>query len=383
VYVYSRQALLTRARAFLDHAPPNSLICYAVKANGNPHLLRLLAELGLGADVTSGGELFLALHAGMPANRIVFSGVGKSETELRMALSAGVRALHVESQPEFELIARIAAETEQTAPLSLRLNPDVEAATHPHLRTGRHQDKFGLDAATVRRLLHQAAAHPWLQPVGVAIHIGSQLTTLAPFVQAVEKAVSLATTWSAGETPLQYVDVGGGLGIAYERQAVPTITAWLQAVAAPATAAGFNLVMEPGRSLVGPAGLLLTRVRYVKEQGEKRFVIVDAGMNSLLRPALYSAYHEMLPVQEATTAARPIVDVVGPLCESGDYLARERPLPPLKQGELLAVLDAGAYGFAMSSNYNGQLRPAEALVDGEQLHVIRQPETYETLLAGT
>lgn len=382
VYIYSQAALVERAAAYVQAArqtAARSLVCYAVKANGNPALLRLLGEQGLGADLTSGGELFLAQTAGIPPDRLLFSGVGKSSAEIRQALQAGIRALHVESLPEMERIAGIAQSLQIIAPVAVRLNPDVTADTHPAIRTGGRRHKFGVHAAVARQMLLAAMAHPWLQPVGLAAHIGSQIRELAPFRQAAAALLRLAAELEAAGCRLQYLDVGGGLGLDSVDQAAPTTAAWAAAVGEPVAQAGYELVMEPGRSLVGDAGILLTQVEYVKEEGGKRFVVVDAGMNDFIRPALYGGAHPIWPVlwRDDQPAA---VDVVGPVCETGDMLARDYLLPAMATGDLLAVMQAGAYGYAMSSNYNGRLRPAEVLISGAAYRLIRQRQTLAHLL---
>jgi diaminopimelate decarboxylase len=407
VYAYSQAALLQQAakyRQAAETAVPRSLVCYAVKANGNPHLLRLLAQAGLGADVTSGGELFLARHAGFDPRKILFSGVAKSAVEIETALSAGIRALHVESNQELDLIAVTAASQGIVAQIGVRINPNVSAGTHPHISTGSHSHKFGVTLEQGMAMLRQAAAHPWLRPVGLAAHIGSQISEIGPFVESARLLCAAAAEAAAMGIRLEYLDVGGGLAIDYgSGAAAPGAAEWLAAVAAPVAEAGYELVVEPGRSIVGPAGALITRVVYTKEQGGKAFVITDAGMNDLIRPALYNAYHPIVPVLDPAVRRVDdgsrgvprqdqvervhqgkvrVVDVVGPVCETGDFLARERPLPPLQPGDLLAVLQAGAYGFAMSSNYNGRLRPAEVLVNGDRFQIIRRRQTYQHLLDG-
>ncbi|MEW5985201.1 MAG: diaminopimelate decarboxylase [Chloroflexota bacterium] len=398
-YVYSQAELLRRANAYRDTAAtltPRSLVCYAVKANGNPTLLRLLAAAGLGADVTSGGELFLALHAGFPPDKIIFSGVGKTRAEIEMALTASIRALHVESAMELEVVAETAASLGRVASIGVRVNPDVPVDTHAYISTGQRAHKFGVSPEQALQMIVRAVGHLWLRPVGLAAHIGSQITELGPFVAAADKLVELAGELAALGIGLPYIDVGGGLGIYYGREEAPEPTAWVTAVARPVVQAGYEVVMEPGRSIVGPAGALVTQVLYTKTQGDKTFVITDAGMNDLIRPALYQAYHPIVPVRQTAEGTQgiegtggsslsslssfPLVDVVGPVCETGDWLARDRPLPPVRPGDLLAVLQAGAYGFAMSSNYNGRLRAAEVLVDGGQFRVIRGRQRLEDLL---
>ncbi len=384
-YVYSLGALAERvaaarqAAARVAPAPPAGAghrLCYAVKANGNVSLLRWLGEQGLGADVTSAGELYLAVEAGIEPTRILFSGVGKTTAEIEMALAAGIRALHVESPGELAEIARQARARRQAAAIGVRVNPGIAAATHPAIQTGASGHKFGLPGDAALDLMRQAAADPWLRPVGLAAHIGSQIRELAPLRQTAGMLVELAARLAVEGVRLDYLDVGGGLGIG---PGAPSIAAWIEAVGAPVARAGYRLVLEPGRALVGPAGVLLTRVVAVKAQGGKAFVVVDAGMSELIRPALYGAEHP-IRVIGAATGAGAIVDVVGPLCETGDVLARDRPLPMVAPGDLLALEDVGAYGFAMSSNYNGRLRAAEVLVEGEAFRVIRPRQQLADLL---
>ncbi|MFN2105514.1 MAG: diaminopimelate decarboxylase [Candidatus Promineifilaceae bacterium] len=383
VYVYSKKELLDRARAYHTAAGGDALVCYAVKANSSPALLRLLRGEGLGADVTSGGELFLALHAGIPPQKIIYSGVGKRPDEIDMAISAGIGALHIESEQELDLIGRMAADLGRVARISIRVNPNISADTHPYDSTGRLEHKFGLPRETAVSLYKRAAADPWLEPVGVAAHIGSQISDIRPYRALAEYLVDLAGELSSAGVDLTYVDVGGGLAIDYNESGVPPVARWVSAVAGPVERAGYRLVVEPGRSIVGPAGALVCAVLYTKEQGGKRFVIVDAGMNDLVRPAMYNAYHAVRPLCEAN-GSRPEVkaDIVGPVCETGDFLARDRLISEVRPGELLALMNAGAYGFAMSSNYNGRLRPPEVLVDGADFHLIRRRQAYEHLLDG-
>ena len=386
-YIYSQAEIETRAKAYVTATSPNGLVCYAVKANGNPHLIRLLGEAGLGADVTSGGELFLALHAGIPPEKIIFSGVGKTRTEIGAALDADIRALHVESEMELETIAEIASQRQQIARIGVRVNPNINAQTHPYISTGQHAHKFGVPWPTAHKMLRFATSHPWLQPVGLAVHIGSQIVDVAPFVEASRFIADLATELISEGINLQYLDIGGGLGIDYgdskhaDRDHL-SIREWITAVTQPITDAGFPIVMEPGRSIIGPTGALLTQVVYTKGQGDKHFTIVDAGMNDLLRPTLYSAYHPILTVKQFSENGERVTNIVGPICETGDFLAKERPLPTMQPGDYLAILQAGAYGFAMGSNYNGRLRPAEVLVNGDNFTVIRKRQDFEHLLDG-
>ena len=384
-YVYSQAEMLERARRLTEAArrvtDGKALVCYAVKANANPVLLRLLVEAGLGTDVTSGGELFLACHAGVVPDKIIFSGVGKQSAEIAEAIALGIRAIHVESEME---LAAVAAEAERlgiVAPVGVRVNPNISAVTHPYISTGLHGHKFGVPRERAVAMLHFAASHPWLKPVGLAAHIGSQITDLAPFAQSVRFLIELADEMKGAGIGLEYIDAGGGLGIDYE-QAAPDAAEWVGTIGSIVSDAGYDLVIEPGRSIIGRAGALVTRVVYTKEQGTKCFVITDAGMTDLIRPTLYQAYHPIAPVIE-TTASPETVDIVGPICETSDFLARDRALPPVDRGDLLAVLHAGAYGYAMSSNYNGHLRPAEVLVTGDAFRVIRRRQTYEALLADT
>ncbi|MDX1416581.1 MAG: diaminopimelate decarboxylase [Candidatus Promineifilaceae bacterium] len=385
LYVYSAQEMVQRARSYQSILDGQGLVCYAVKANGNPAILRLLAAEGLGADVTSGGELFLALHAGIVPEKIIYSGVGKRVDEMRMALKAGIRALHLESAMELEFLAEVAAEMQTIAPVGVRVNPDISVETHAYDSTGELGHKFGVPRETALALFVEAQAHPWLKPVGLAAHIGSQITQLDPYARLAEYLVELACELREAGIHLQYIDAGGGLGINYRDSDAPPIEEWLSAVLRPVCAAGYELVTEPGRSIVGPAGGLLAAVLYTKEQGGKSFVIVDGGLNDLIRPAMYGAYHPAWPVEQKPGLENEyrVVDIVGPVCETGDFLAQERPMPAMKAGEMLLFGQAGAYGFAMSSNYNGRLRPAEVLVSGESFEVVRKRQVYEHLLDGT
>ncbi|MBE7531579.1 MAG: diaminopimelate decarboxylase [Chloroflexi bacterium] len=400
IYIYSQADLQERAVAFVTAVPSaNTLVCYAVKANNNPAILGLLRQAGLGADVTSGGELFLALHAGISPDKIIYSGVGKRRDEIEMALDAGIRALHVESAMELEAIAAIAGERQQVARIGVRVNPDIHAETHPYMTTGEKWHKFGVTPETAVALLHTAREHPALHPIGLAAHIGSQITAVPPFVQSAHFLVQMADELATSGIRLEYVDVGGGLGIDYEdwrlgigdppQQSLvpnfqsPHIFEWVTAVTQPILAAGYGVVMEPGRSIVGPTGCLLTRVTYTKSQGGTQFAIVDAGMSDLIRPTLYDAYHPVLPVTRAAAEASPApYTIVGPICETGDWLAKERSLPALKPGNVLAIMQAGAYGYAMASNYNGRLKPAEILVNGNRFTPIRKRQDYTHLLDG-
>lgn len=340
-----------------------------------------MKSAGLGADVTSGGELFLALEVGIDPQKIIFSGVGKKDYEIAEALRAGIKALHVESEMELNVVAEIAETVGRKAAIGVRVNPNISAETHPYISTGLHSHKFGVPRDRAIAMLRHAKDNLWLQPVGLAAHIGSQITDLEPYAQSVKFLVELGRELREQGIELDYIDVGGGLGIDYQAPA-PTVAEWVKTVAPFVSESGFELVLEPGRSIIGPAGALLTKVIYTKTQGEKQFVIVDAGMTDLIRPTLYQAYHPVLPVV-GRSGDPLVVDVVGPICETSDFLARDRQLPPISRGDLIAVLHAGAYGMAMSSNYNGHLRPPEVLVDGDAYQVIRQRQTYRDLLTGT
>ncbi len=380
-YIYSQAALRQNAQAYLDDNP--ALVCYAIKANGNPAIIRLLGNWGMGADVTSGGELFLAQHAGIPAEKIIYSGVGKLESEIETAINAGVRALHVESEMELHLIAETAARLGRKTAVGIRINPNIYAKTHPHISTGTHGHKFGVTWEVGHRLYQFAAEHEWLTPVGMAVHIGSQIQDVEPYVKASQFLVKQADSLAAEGIQLRYLDIGGGLGIKYDDPfASPQelILEWKTTVSAPILNGGYELVMEPGRSIVGTAGVLLTEVIYTKKQGEKMFVIGDAAMNDLLRPSLYDAVHPILPVEQAAEKVETVIDLVGPVCETTDCLAKDRAIPLPQRGDQLALMHAGAYGFSMASNYNGRLKPAELLINGDEIHLIRKRETVEALL---
>jgi diaminopimelate decarboxylase len=388
VYVYSGHALDHAYRSIddaLGFAP--HLIAYAVKAAGTLGLLHRLAGLGCGADIVSGGELRRALHAGIPPQRILFSGVGKLDEEIEAALAAGIRSLHVESATELEVTEHLAERRGVRAPIALRVNPDVDPETHPYISTGMHRSKFGIDLQTARDLLPRIVRSPHLVLEGVSCHIGSQLASPAPLEEAVTAVARFALECRAAGAPVRSLDAGGGWPISYgdEPSPYPAYAEYGAAIERGLHAAGaadLEVVVEPGRALVGEPGLLLTRVLLTKDQPEKRFVIVDAAMTELIRPALYGAHHALVPVREPGPQPWSPVDVVGPVCESGDFLATDRPMPPMQRGELLAVRGAGAYGASMSSNYNARPRPAEVLVDGDRYDVIRQRESLEQLWAG-
>nr|AMK59574.1 LysA2 protein [uncultured bacterium UPO75] len=380
-YVYSRAAIEAAYRAYdAAFGARAHRVCYAVKANSNLAVLNLLARLGAGFDVVSGGELARVLRAGGRAERVVFSGVGKRADELRAALAAGIACFNVESVAELERLNAVALEMGRVAPVALRVNPDVDAGTHPYISTGLRTNKFGIPAEQAPALYRRAASLPGLRVHGIACHIGSQLTDLAPLREAATRIAALREALAADGIAIGQVDLGGGLGIAYRDEPVPSQAQYVAAISAPFAGTAVEISIEPGRSIVGPAGVLLTQVEYLKPGAERNFAIVDAAMNDLLRPALYDAYHDVLPLRETGGVAQ-VWELVGPVCESGDFLAHARRLA-LAQGDLLALRDAGAYGFAMSSNYNTRPRPAEVMIDGERVHLIRAREMLDDLWRG-
>jgi len=380
-YVYSKAALLESYRGYDDaFAEVPHVVCYSVKANGNLGVLGTLARAGAGADIVSGGELFRALRAGFPPGRIIFSGVGKTRDELREALKAEVLMFNVESLSELRALDDVARETGVRAPVALRVNPDVDPETHPYIATGLKTSKFGIPFAQAHEVYAEAASLKGVEVVGADIHIGSQLTKAAPLADAVARIAALVKTLRERSIEIRMVDVGGGLGIRYRDEAPPTHREYARVLLPALRELGVTVLLEPGRSIVGNAGILLTRVLYRKETGEKTFVVVDAAMNDLIRPALYDAYHELQPVAEARLdAPRETVDVVGPICESGDFLAKDRALARTEEGDLLAIMSAGAYASAMASNYNTRPRAVEVLVDGDRYTIVRRRETYEDL----
>ncbi|MBI2960634.1 MAG: diaminopimelate decarboxylase [Betaproteobacteria bacterium] len=379
-WVYSRAAIEAAYRAFEQAcAGRETLICYAVKANSNLAILNLFARLGSGFDIVSGGELARVLAAGGAAQKTVFSGVGKTEEEMRAALAAGILCFNVESEPELERLSRVARQDGLSAPMSLRVNPDVDASTHPYIATGLAENKFGIGYVEALALYRRAKQLPGVCVVGIDVHIGSQITEIGPFVAALEKVLEFADTLEAEGIHLEHLDLGGGLGIRYRDEEPPGFAEYLARLSSVLGERRIRLLFEPGRSLVGNAGLLLTRVEYLKRGPLKNFAVVDAAMNDLLRPALYQAWHDIVPVRPR--AAEPLDwDVVGPVCESADFLGLERSLA-LEPGDLLALLSAGAYGMSMSSNYNSRPRPAEVVVDGPALHLVRPRESIGSLFA--
>ena len=380
-YVYSRAHIEAQYRAYADAlAGMPHLVCFAVKANSNLGVLNVLARLGAGFDIVSRGELERVLAAGGEPGKIVFSGVGKTRDDMRRALEVGVHCFNVESVDELERLQLVAAELGKTASISLRVNPDVDAGTHPYISTGLKENKFGIDIEQAPAVYARAAALPNLDVVGVDCHIGSQLTSLPPFLDALDRLLALVDQLAAQGIRIQHLDLGGGLGVQYRDEQPPLARDYIKAVRERIAGRDLALVFEPGRSIVANAGVLLTRVEYLKHTAHKDFAIVDAAMNDLIRPALYQAWMDVTPVQPRQGEARHY-DLVGPICETGDFLAKGRELV-LAEGDLLAVRSAGAYGFVMSSNYNTRGRAAEVLVDGEQAFEVRRRETIEELYAG-
>ncbi|HCI12619.1 MAG: diaminopimelate decarboxylase [Gallionellales bacterium GWA2_60_142] len=380
-YVYSRAALTDGYRQFSDALQGREhLICYAVKANSNLAILNVFARLGAGFDIVSGGELQRVIAADGDAGKVVFSGVGKSVAEMRMALDAGILCFNVESAAELERLNEVAGSMGKVAPISLRVNPNVDAKTHPYISTGLKQNKFGVAYDEAIALYRRARDLPHLRITGMDCHIGSQLTEVSPFIAAVEKVLVLADALAAEGIRFEHLDLGGGLGICYSDETPPAIADYVAALLKALQGRSEKLILEPGRVLVGNAGALLTRVEYLKHGEEKNFAIVDAAMNDLMRPALYDAYHEILPVQRENHPAQTY-DIVGPICETGDFIGRARELSVAPQA-LLAVLSAGSYGMSMSSNYNTRPRAAEVMVDGASVHLVRARETVAQLYAG-
>jgi len=399
LYLYSAGTILDHygrldeAVAGLDH-----LICYAVKANSNRAILRLLGDAGAGFDIVSGGELFRALKAGADPDKCTFAGVGKSREEIEYALEQGVYSFNIESETELDYINQIASAKNQRAPIALRVNPDVVAQTHQYISTGKSENKFGIALERAGKVYERASKMPAITVRGVQMHIGSQITEATPFVAAIEKIAPLVSELK-NKYAIEFFSVGGGLGIAYEssiasgssdwwtsqRSHPLTIRQYVDTMLPALTRLGLRILLEPGRLLVGNAGILLTRVRYMKETAQKKFAIIDAGMNDLIRPALYGSYHEIVPaVQNTLTSMNKTqkIDIVGPVCESGDFFAQDREMPPLHAGDLLAVMSAGAYGFVMASNYNSRPLPAEALVKGDKLALIRERQSFADLVRG-
>jgi len=388
LYVYSATAIRQRYQQFDEafHDCEHS-ICYSVKANSNLSILRLLASLGCGFDIVSGGELQRVLHANRKSSsRVVFSGVGKLPEEIDLSLRSGILLFNVESASELQMLAARATHLRKTASFAIRVNPDVDARTHPYISTGLHEHKFGVPMREAPGLYSQGAASHYLKAAGVSVHIGSQIVDVDPFREAMERVASLVRALRQDGHTIRYVDAGGGLGISYaknpQRDFPARVKSYASAIIRPLKRLRLHVLLEPGRSIIGPAGVLLTRVIYRKHNGGKQFLVVDAAMNDLMRPSLYGAHHEIVPVSMAAAPTpHPTVDVVGPVCESGDFFARNREMPEAQEGDLLAILDAGAYGMSLASNYNTRPRAAEVLVDGNRSKLIRKRETIEDLMA--
>lgn len=382
-YVYSHTTLTRHFRAFdraFEHVP--HIIAFAMKANSNLAILRLMAREGSGADIVSGGELFRAVKAGVPPSKIVFAGVGKSREEIRYALKSGILMFNVESSDELRAIDDVAAELRMKARVALRVNPDVDPKTHPYISTGMKKSKFGISADRALEEFKLASSLKHIDVAGVHKHIGSQLTEIAPFVDALRKVAELVGRLKDQGINIRYLNIGGGLGITYSDETPPEPKDLAEAISPILRDLNCTVIMEPGRVIVGNAGSLVTRVLYHKASDVKKFVIVDAAMNDLIRPSLYNAFHNITPVREAHGTPSVTVDVVGPVCESGDFLAKDRVMPEVKAGDLLAVMSTGAYGFVMSSNYNSRPRVPEVLVRGSEMHVIRKRESLADLVRG-
>ncbi len=382
-YLYSSNTLVNHFRAFDSaFASVPHLICFALKSNSNSAVLRLLGREGAGADIVSGGELFRALRAGMDPKKIVYAGVGKRRDEIEYALKVGVLMFNVESGEELLAIDRAAQEMHAIAGIALRVNPNIDPRTHAYISTGLKENKFGIPIEQALEFYQIAKGLANVEVVGVHQHIGSQITEVQPFVDALDKLLGFVKELKSAGIHIKYVNIGGGLGITYKDETPPLPRDVALAVEPLLRNCGCSIVMEPGRAIVGNAGILVTRVLYHKESGNKRFLIVDAGMNDLIRPSLYEAYHDIRPIVEAREGRRAVFDVVGPICESGDFLAKDREMPEVAPGDLIAVMSAGAYGFSMSSNYNSRLRVAEVLVKDSDYHIVRERETYPDLIKG-
>lgn len=381
-YAYSKKAI---SENFLDYQQAmgsrDHLICYAVKSNSNIAVLQTLAKLGAGFDIVSVGELERVLMAGGDPTKVVYSGVAKTAEEMRRALEVGIHCFNVESESELRLLNETAAETNQLAPVSLRVNPDVDAKTHPYISTGLKENKFGIDISRAKEVYQQAAKMENISVVGVDCHIGSQLTDITPFIEAMQHLLVLVDSLAELGIKLKHIDIGGGLGVRYQNETVPTLASYMQALEPLLKDRSETLVMEPGRSITANAGILLTQVQVIKKNGDKNFAIVDAAMNDMLRPALYDAWMDINTVEVISDHEEADYDVVGPVCETGDFLAKDRTLA-ITEGDYLYLSSAGAYGFTMSSNYNSRPRVAEVMVDGNMTHLIRARESIEDLVRG-
>jgi diaminopimelate decarboxylase len=381
-YIYSARTLRRHFRVISDaFEGTNTIICFAMKALSNLSILKLFNDLGAGFDIVSVGELMRCLKVGADPAKIVFSGVGKTDSEIEAAINADILMINVESRPELHRVSEVASRLRRSARVSLRVNPDLDPGTHPHISTGHRDSKFGIPLSQVREYYAEARRLPSLELAGLSTHIGSQITETSPFIEAAQKVAAIVRDLRVDGIPLNYLDLGGGLGIPYQEEP-PEPVEYATALLGPLRELGVKIIIEPGRVLVGNAGILVTRVLYVKETDVKRFVVVDGAMNDLIRPVLYEAYHEIRPVEQRAQASLQTADVVGPVCESGDFFAREREVPELRAGELLSIMSAGAYGFVMASNYNSRPRAPEVIVDGARFHVVRERESFDDLVRG-
>lgn len=383
-YVYSKRAIVSRFHGYKNALNGIShQVCFAVKANSNLAVLSVLAREGAGFDIVSGGELYRVLSAGGDASRVVFSGVGKTEAEIRYALERGIHSFNCESECEVHLLSRIASSMGKIASIALRVNPDVDAVTHPYISTGLREHKFGIDISVAEGIYTRASHLPGIAVEGVSCHIGSQLLDIKPLLEAADKMLTLVDRLRSQGLTIRYLDLGGGLGVPYrssDRAASPS--GLIEALKTRLLGRDLTLMLEPGRSVVAEAGILLTRVLLVKKSGQKTFVVVDAGMNDLIRPSLYQAHHEIVPVTRVSDRLDITADIVGPVCETGDFFARGRQIPAVEAGDLLALRTVGAYGFVLSSNYNSRPRPCELIIDDDRVHVARHRETWEDLIRG-
>jgi diaminopimelate decarboxylase len=380
LYIYSARTLRRHYRVLSEaFKGTDSLICFAMKALSNLSILKLFSDLGAGFDIVSVGELMRCVRAGADPGKIVFSGVGKTDEEIEAALKAKILMINVESRPELRRVSVVAQRIGLQAPVSLRVNPDLDPGTHPHISTGHRDSKFGIPLSQVDEYYAEARGLKNLELAGLSTHIGSQITETAPFAEAGEKVAKIVKDLRANGIALKYLDLGGGLGIPYQEEP-PSPAQYSAALLGPLRDIGLKIIIEPGRVLVGNAGILVSKVLYVKETDVKRFIVVDGAMNDLLRPVLYEAYHDILPVVRRNGVERQTADVVGPVCESGDFFARERDLPMVDSGDLIAVMSAGAYGFVMASNYNSRPRAAEVLINGAETHVIRDRDNFEDII---
>jgi diaminopimelate decarboxylase len=385
-YVYSHKTLERHFLVF-DNAFKGipHIVCYSCKANSNTAILKVMGRLGSGTDIVSEGELYRALSAGIPAGKIVFSGAGKTEEEIRAAIKAQILMINIESKDELHTIAKIAKRMKRQVPVSIRVNPQIDAKTHPYITTGLKKNKFGIIWDDALQLYNAMKKEPYLSPIGISSHIGSQILELSPFIEAVKSLRKMADQLKEVGIPIKYLDIGGGLGITYKNELPPHPDEYAGVIKEELEGTGITLVLEPGRLLVGNSGIFVTKVLYVKNSSGKTFYIVDGAMNDLVRPALYDAYHEIIPVvrkQAGRDRKKTKVDIVGPICESGDFFAKDRIMPDLEMGNLLAVMGAGAYGFSMSSNYNSRRRVAEVLVKGNEFFIIRKRDTFKDLTKG-